>query len=342
MNRIAPQRCLLCGIPPRRSFRLSNRAWLHHCPRCRMAWWDWPPFEPTKLYDRDYFQSPDARQGYDRYASLEPGLRRTARGRLRRIERLRARAGPRRGGRRRLLDIGCGTGAFLAEARHAGWDVHGIEVSDYAAAEARGRGLPVTCAPIEEIRLEAAAFECVTLWDVLEHLRDPLAALHTAAGALGPHGVLALTTGDVTSLCARLSGAGWHLFNLPEHLFFFSPRCLREMLGRVDCRTARVAREVNWVPVAYLLERLRKSARLCAPHGRDARATRRRPRGRDARATGQWTGWQSWIVPATLFDVLGVYGVRNAELKVESKAPRQPAPGCEFSAVDSTRPALHS
>jgi hypothetical protein len=106
-----------------------------------------------------------------------------------------------------------------------------------------------------------------------------------------PGGVVALSTGDITSLCARLSGPRWHLFNLPEHLFFFSPPALWRLLRRAGCQVRRITREVQWVPLAYVLERLRKPLRNSPP----AKRRRRAP---------------SWVVPATLFDILGVYAIR--------------------------------
>jgi SAM-dependent methyltransferase len=266
---------------------LSDSVWLQQCPRCRLGWWDWPAFDPVAFYNQSYFQSADAAKGYDDYAALETGLRRTAHARLRRITRL---AGV--SGGRRLLDIGCGTGAFLDEARRQGWDVRGVEVSAYAVEQARRRGLEVVHGPIEDFLPAAHAYDCVTLWDAIEHVRDPLGVLQAAGRALRPGGVLALSTGDVTSLCARLTGPRWHLFTLPEHLYFFSPAALNRLLARAGCRMTRIAREVNWLPVAYLFERLRKSFRSLG----------RLPVPNAIRAA---------ILPATLFDVLGVYAVRD-------------------------------
>ena len=193
-----------------------------------------------------------------------------------------------------MLDIGCGTGVFPEEACRLGWKASGIEVSEYAAGEARRRNLSVRCSPIEALQLEPASLDCVTLWDVIEHLVDPIATLCQAGQTLRIGGILALSTGDITSLCARFSGRRWHLFNLPEHLFFFSPRCLQLLLARAGCRIVSVIREVNWVPVAYLQERLSKMFGL----------------GRRRAAPSK----DKWVVPATLFDVLGVYAVRTTRI----------------------------
>jgi SAM-dependent methyltransferase len=295
----APARCIACRASPRPRFRLGNGRLLRHCPRCGLSWWDFPDFNPSVFYDQEYFQSPHAARGYDDYAALEPGLRRTARARLRRIERLWS-PSDKGAGAGRLLDIGCGTGVFMDEARRAGWQVDGIEVSAYAAARAAARGLAVRCAAVETVDLPARFYDCVTMWDVLEHLRDPERALNVAAGALRKGGVLALSTGDISSLCARLCGVRWHLFNLPEHLFFFTPDSLVRLLRACGCRVVRLVREVNWVPLGYLRERLAKTLGLgCAIRT-----------GADSRRGTAPSRWSRLIVPATLFDVVGVYARR--------------------------------
>ena len=295
MTRLTPPKaCIACGTQPRRSLRLTNEHALLRCPKCGLGWWEWADFEPAELYGQGYFQSAECCQGYNDYAALEPGLRRTARDRLERIDSV----GP---GwdqsnvtrpARRLLDIGCGTGVFLDEAVQFGWEVEGLEVSEYAANVARRRNLRVQSGAIETANFAAASYDCITLWDVIEHLRDPAGVLASAAAALRPGGVLALSTGDLNATVARLSGRRWHLFTLPEHLFFFTTASLRALLARVGLTVARVTREVYWAPLGYLVERLAKMFGRPAPPSCQA--------------------LNGIILPATLFDVIGIYAVRRA------------------------------
>lgn len=309
-----PQVCPACGVPPARPScsvraglpRLPGGQELLRCPLCGLGWWSWPQFDPSGFYDRSYFQSCTASssgaegsgeqcrwqpKGYDDYAALEPAARITARARLRRIGRVLGGHLPAVGACR-LFEIGCGTGVFLDEARRAGWQVSGLEVSEYAAGEAVARGLEVVCQAVEDWSPPGAVFDCVALWDVLEHLRDPAGTLMRAAGSLRAGGVLAITTGDLSSLCARLSGARWHLFTLPEHLFFFTPTALRRLLSRAGCRIVRVTRETYWAPLSYLLERLSKSL-----------GAAKRPAA---------PAWMTQVpIPANLLDVLGVYARRR-------------------------------
>lgn len=292
----APRVCPACAAPPLQSFTLHNGAPLLCCPRCRLAWWPWPAFDPAAFYDQDYFQSAQAQKGYNDYASLEPGVRRTARSRLTRLRKLLGAPG-------RLFEIGCGTGLFLDEARAAGWEARGLEVSAYAADVARRRGFDVAGVPAEEANLPAGGFDAVVMWDVIEHVRDPAGLLETAGRAVRPGGLLALSTGDITSLCARWSGAKWHLFNLPEHLFFFSPDSLRRLFARAGCPVVERRYEVNWVPMSYVVERLRKMFR------------------RDV-AVSAAPARNGWVIPATLFDVLGVYGRRAGATHSDSEFRR--------------------
>lgn len=265
--------------------RLATGDRLRRCPRCLLQWWDWPSIDPSAFYDRDYFQSASVERGYDDYAALEPSLRRTARGRVAAVRRMRPRAG-------RLLDVGCGTGTFLEAARAAGWQARGVEVSPYAAEQALRRGLDVECGAIESTVTRPGEYDVITLWDVIEHLSQPARTLSTLSAALRPGGLLALSTGDVTSLCARLSGPWWHLYTLPEHLFFYSPESLRRLMRRAGLAPFRVTHDVTWFTIGYLWERLGKTV------------FRRRVPALPAAAARM-------SVPATLLDVVTVYGLKR-------------------------------
>src|SRR5262249_25880589 len=95
-----------------------------------------------------------------------------------------------RGGR--LLDIGCGTRLFCQGARAYGWDPVGIDAAEQALAFARSRwGLDVRAGDFEHLAVEPEAFDLVTMWDVIEHSRDPRALVEAAARSLRPGGLLA-------------------------------------------------------------------------------------------------------------------------------------------------------
>ena len=99
----------------------------------------------------------------------------------------------------RLLDVGCGPGLLLDEARTAGYDVVGIELSREAAQHARDAlGLDVREVALEDFD-DAGGFDVVVLADVIEHVGDPVGAIARCADLLRPGGVLCVVTPDPSS-----------------------------------------------------------------------------------------------------------------------------------------------
>jgi SAM-dependent methyltransferase len=130
----------------------------------------------------------------------------------------------------RLLDVGCGHGLLLDEARRRGYDPMGLELSRSAARHARDvLGLDVRGLPLEAFD-DPAGFDVVVLADVLEHLDDPVAGIDRAARLLAPGGVLCVVTPDPSSVTARLAGARWWGY-LPAHTCLVPRRTLRELLA---------------------------------------------------------------------------------------------------------------
>ncbi|MFL5894328.1 MAG: methyltransferase domain-containing protein [Thermoleophilaceae bacterium] len=131
----------------------------------------------------------------------------------------------------RLLDVGCGHGLLLDEARSRGYSVTGLELSETAASYAREvLQLDVLEQSIEELAAgEVPGFQVIVMADVLEHLDDPLAALDACERLLAPGGVLCVITPDPSSRTARLAGPRWWAY-IPAHTFLFPRLTMRELL----------------------------------------------------------------------------------------------------------------
>ena len=89
-----------------------------------------------------------------------------------------------------VLDIGCGQGAFLGEARRAGHRVAGVEISAAAVERCRRSGLEVLHGSLFDVGLPHGPWDIITFWDVLDQLEDPLEALRVAAGGLTSRGLI--------------------------------------------------------------------------------------------------------------------------------------------------------
>lgn len=131
----------------------------------------------------------------------------------------------------RLLDIGCGDGAFMMLCREAGWTCAGVEVSQGAAARARAKGCEVF-SPDELRRSATGRFDVVTLVNVLETVTDPAAIVGAMAGQLKPQGVLAIRVSNGLFHQRMRTPVRWcgAQYDQAFHLFSYSPNALRTLV----------------------------------------------------------------------------------------------------------------
>lgn len=269
--------CPICRSTSLRQACCVSTTVIWRCCACGHGWWDWSGYDFTTFYDAAYYHGGhDTDKGYGDYSGLRQSQLLTARRRLRRIRK----ACP---GTRKLLDVGCGLGFFLEQALAEQWTARGYELSAYAASFVRERLKLV----VYEGELDAVqeTFDVVTAWDVLEHVTDTIDFLASLKRRITPYGRIVLSTGNFASVVARLSGARWHLFNLPEHVAFFTPASLRIAAQHAGLVVDSIRHPAAYYPVAYLRERLRKKLHLSLPR----------------------TCLDSLSVPVNLYDVMEVF-----------------------------------
>jgi 2-polyprenyl-3-methyl-5-hydroxy-6-metoxy-1,4-benzoquinol methylase len=137
----------------------------------------------------------------------------------------------------RALEVGTGAGDLLRQLSRAGWAAEGIEPDPIAAAIARtATGLPVHNTTLLGSDLEPGAYELVVLSHVLEHLADPVAALHRLAECISARGRIVLIYPNIGSLAAESFGPDWIHWDPPRHLFLPSERGLRAAVARAHLR----------------------------------------------------------------------------------------------------------
>lgn len=130
--------------------------------------------------------------------------------------------------RGRLLDVGCGNGAFLARMRDLGWEVLGVEPDSQAARIASQRyNLRVLDGTLEDAGLPAGCMDAVTMNHVIEHAHDPVALLSECRRVLRVRGKLVIVTPNAQSLGHKVFRQSWLLLDPPRHLHLFSLRSIR-------------------------------------------------------------------------------------------------------------------
>ncbi len=280
----APEICPVCGAGGAKRAQKIEATTILRCRSCGVGWWDFSSCSFDAFYEKGYYFARDSSPGvgYEDYDALKPAQRATSRLRLEKIRKVTGRPSS-------LLDVGCGLGHFLSEAKADGWKVTGFEVSRFAAQEVRRRlDIDVVDGDLGRI---SHTFDVVTAWDVFEHVPDPLAFLVSCRRLLTQDGILIVSTGNFASLAARLSGRRWHLYNLPEHLFFHTPQSIAHLADKAGVTITDLSHPSAYYPVSYLRERLRRKVRIRLP------ATR----------------LDSLIVPVNLFDIMEVWFRRTGD-----------------------------
>lgn len=128
-----------------------------------------------------------------------------------------------------LLDIGAGTGAFAHTMAAAGWKVTALEPDPVARENAANKyGLQLRASE-EMYTLPEASFDVITLWHVLEHVHDLHGYFERFKQLLKPHGQLVIAVPNYTSKDATIYGQHWAAWDVPRHLYHFSPKGLQQL-----------------------------------------------------------------------------------------------------------------
>lgn len=221
---MTPTSCKACGYQLVRHFprvldpQTNERFRIDKCVNCGLGHTIPQPVDLTKYYGTTY---------YGGRHSFSASYR--ARQRLRIVESIIGNEV-----NRSILDIGCGDGTFLLEAKKKGWKVIGTEIYPHIARKA---GLDVR-ETIEQV-YDCPPFDCITFWHSLEHLRNPRSAMILAAKLLKPNGAFIISVPDSAGLQAKVFGSGWFHRDVPRHLYHFDARSLTSLTHSVGCTPER-------------------------------------------------------------------------------------------------------
>jgi SAM-dependent methyltransferase len=214
--------CIVCGAEDARPFHPG----LLRCRACGHGWADLhlSPDQLARLYRRDYFFGEE----YLDYVADRAIIQKNFRLRLSVLERF---CDPAR--HRRLLEVGCAYGFFLDLAREHFESVTGIDITEDGARYARETlGLDAQLGDLLAYDFGDRRFDVACLWDTIEHLPRPDLVVERLARLTDPGALLAVTTGDIGSLNARLGGRRWRLIHPPTHLHYFTRPSLLRLLDR--------------------------------------------------------------------------------------------------------------
>lgn len=140
----------------------------------------------------------------------------------------------------RLLDVGCGVGQLLQVAQERGYEVAGCDISAWATDYARRARYDVRTGALDELRYKDHSFDIVVASHTLEHVPAPVPFLQEIQRILHDDGLLVIAVPNFASVMAQTLRSRWAGLLPDQHLWHFTPRTLRAMLGRAGFNTLRV------------------------------------------------------------------------------------------------------
>ena len=240
----------------KRLYRLAQFS-IHRCRECDQVYL-WPVPDPeviraqfAELYSSGTGSVPELESYYGFCYENEPSnpLVQLYEHWLDAVERFRAPG--------KLLDVGCGTGLFMDVARKRGWDPYGVDECSEAIEHARGHfGLDVREGQFAEFRAEGRRFDAITMWDIIEHTREPVDLLQTARACLAAVGIIALSTPNQRSVIDVVAGALYRgsgglvrapleKFYIDQHFLYFTPDSLERAVRRAGLQLLYLRRELT-------------------------------------------------------------------------------------------------
>lgn len=218
--------CPMCeGVDLRRSFEGTFKPYaLAHCEHCHFYFLSPRPKQTrmAEVYRAPTYYAGEAATGYGDYARQSVALGMTFERMLRWLERRGLTEG-------NLLEVGCGYGYFLQQARSRFRSVEATEMSPHAACAAEAHADRVFLGGIDEVP-EGERYDLIVALQVLEHVYQPRAFVRSLASRLRRGGYLLLGVPDMGSPWRHLLGARWPSFKIPEHVLYFDRSSLMRLM----------------------------------------------------------------------------------------------------------------
>lgn len=144
-------------------------------------------------------------------------------------------------------------GFFLKLASQL-YDVYGVEISANAVTDCHRRGLnqvyPGMLTP--EVMNDIGQYDILVMLDVIEHLENPKNVLEIATSQLKSGGIFILTTGDYSSMLARIFKSNWRLMTPPQHMWFFSVEGIQKLAKSLGFEVISISHPWKFVPLSLI------------------------------------------------------------------------------------------
>ena len=232
MEKIKEQ-CILCNAPAFTKQFTKNNWDLVKCDNCGLVF-ACPLPTPVQLEDFYNKHKQPTQERIETYLRGRASRERRNRRKLKYLEITQGHKG-------RLLDIGCGLGLFVKDASERGWEAQGIDLDkDLIEYGKKKFHLDLICARLEEANFPDGFFDVITMFNLLDHIGEPLTFLKEAERVLKPGGVVYLNLHDAGGWKAKKFKENWSAYCPPGHLYYYNLKTLEAMLHKIGLKFFRV------------------------------------------------------------------------------------------------------
>jgi SAM-dependent methyltransferase len=242
---------LCCSSNIKKKFVLQGNYSVHECKNCSLQFL-FPQLndaELEKLYSESYY-SAWGLKGEEENPELKKMKISTFDLRLKLIFEFRKNGN--------LLDVGCATGYMLEASQEKGFVPYGVELSEYSASIAKKKfGENVFKGRLEDSNFPPEFFDVITMFDLLEHVRDPKVTLHKASELLKNDGIIMITTPDTDAFSNLLMGRRWTHYK-PEHFFYFNKKSMSLLAKKCKLKIVYSERSKKALNLDYIINQFKR------------------------------------------------------------------------------------
>ena len=136
----------------------------------------------------------------------------------------------------KILDVGCGRGSFLLEARKRGWEIFGTEYSKSAVNLCEQSGITMKSGQLNPEEFMTKDFDVITSFEVIEHINNPNEELRNIYSLLRSGGLFYCTTPNFNSMLRYYLKTDYNIIVYPEHLSYYDKKSLNKIAKRNGLR----------------------------------------------------------------------------------------------------------
>lgn len=140
----------------------------------------------------------------------------------------------------RILDVGCGIGYFLEEAKKRNWEVYGTEYTDVAVEICKNKGISMQNGVLDPSHYDTESFDVITSFEVIEHINNPKEELASFYRLLRKGGAVYVTTPNFNSLLRYRLKETYDMICYPEHLSYYTPKTLRHVFRKAGFASGKI------------------------------------------------------------------------------------------------------